>query len=65
MTQTVVQAKTFVKQLDIPAAPPALLGETDAALDFAFDSAKEQAAMVRYNVIAFIKGVAPEQPRTS
>jgi hypothetical protein len=61
MTQTVSQARSFVHQLAIPAAPPALLGGKAAPLDFAFDSAKEQAAVVGSDVVAFIKGITPEQ----
>ena len=65
MTQTVTQARSYVQQLDIPAAPPEVEGEGPASraasVDFGFDSAKEQATVVGSDVVAFIKGITPEQ----
>jgi hypothetical protein len=61
MAQTVLDARTFVQQLDIPAAPPALLGTRSPLPEFVFDTAKEQATVVGSDVIAFTSGITPEQ----
>jgi hypothetical protein len=61
MAQTVTQARSYVQQLNLPAGPPPVLDAAPAALDFAFDSAKEQATVVGSDVVAFVKGITPEQ----
>jgi hypothetical protein len=60
-TQSVSQARTFVQQAELPAPRPEVLGETVATPDFVFEKAKEQAAVVGSDVIAFVKGITPEQ----
>jgi hypothetical protein len=61
MAQSVPQARSYVQQLAIPDAPPALRGEKSAPLDLAFDSAKDQATVVGSDIVAFIKGITAEQ----
>src|SRR4051812_3575923 len=61
MAQTVARAKSFVQQLDLPAPPPALLGAAGETVDFAFETAKTQAAVVGSDVMAFTQGITPEQ----
>jgi hypothetical protein len=63
-TQRVSAAKTFVQQAELPAPPPPeARAETRATTDFVFDKTKEQAAVVGSDVIAFVKGITPEQRR--
>jgi len=61
MAPTVATAKDYVRELAIPEAEPSVLAEKVAAIDFAFDTAREQASVVGSDVIAFVKGITPEQ----
>jgi hypothetical protein len=61
MNQTVEQARTFVGQALLPAPRPALLGANDTPLEFAFKAARDQAAVVGSDVVAFVEGVTEEQ----
>jgi hypothetical protein len=59
-TEKIASARQYVKAAALPEAPPVTLGAR--ALDtFDFDAAKEQATVVGSDVIAFVKGVTPEQ----
>lgn len=60
-TQTVADARAFVQHADLPTPPPATLGGARTASTFDFDAAREQAAVVGSDVIAFVKGITPEQ----
>jgi hypothetical protein len=59
--QTVADARAFVQNAVLPAPPPEVLGPRTTAAGFDFDAAKEQAAVVGSDVIAFVKGITPEQ----
>jgi hypothetical protein len=61
MAQTVEQARSYVEQAALPAPRPALLGPNDEPLDFAFKTAKDQAAVVGSDVVAFVRGITEEQ----
>ncbi len=59
-TADILGARQFVRTAALPAPlPPTARAKPQAAFDF--DSAKEQAAVVGAEVIAFVKGVTPEQ----
>jgi hypothetical protein len=58
--QTVAEARAFVQQADLPAPEPDVVRSRVAA-GFSFDAAKEQAAVVGSDVIAFVRGITPEQ----
>ena len=60
---TVASARAFVSSAELPAVLPSVLADGDAVAmpDFAFDTAKEQAAVVGSDVISFITGITPEQ----
>jgi hypothetical protein len=60
-TQSLAQARAFVQQAELPPAPAETLGPKAAATAFDFDAVKEQAAVVGSDVIAFVKGITPEQ----
>jgi hypothetical protein len=58
--QAIRSALEFVRAAALPAPYPALLeGAPKAGFDF--DAAREQAAVVGSEVIAFVKGITPEQ----
>jgi len=60
-TQTVSRARTFVEQAELPPPPPVDRGPAIAATPFDFDAAREQAAVVGSDVIAFVKGLSATQ----
>ena len=58
--EKIASARQFVKAAALPEAPPVTLGAR--ALDtFDFDAAKGAGHLVGSDVIAFVKGVTPEQ----
>jgi len=61
MNQTPAQARAYVEDLDLPVPRPALLGPNDAPLDFAFKTARDQAAVVGSGVVAFVNGITEQQ----
>lgn len=60
-TRTVAEARSFVRTTDLPEPPRKVHGQPRAASTFDFDAAREQAAVVGSDVIAFVKGITPEQ----
>lgn len=60
-TPSVADARAFVRHADLPdpPAPQRVRAAPASAVDF--DAAKEQAAVVGSDVIAFVKGLTPEQ----
>src|SRR5262245_40127014 len=59
------RAREFVKGVALPDPPPATRkGAKNAVIAYdaiAYDAAREQAAVVGADVVAFVKGVTPEQ----
>lgn len=55
----VEKARAFVKSLALPASPPVMLGAAGSELEF--DAARQDAAVVGSDVVAFVKEVTPEQ----
>lgn len=53
-------ARQYVRNAVLPAAPPPVLGPRTRSA-FAFETAKEQAAVVGSEVIAFVKGITDQQ----
>jgi hypothetical protein len=53
-------ARAFVRGVEVPEPWPAALGEA-AQAGFDFDAARQQAAVVGSDVIAFVKEITPEQ----
>ena len=53
-------ARAFVRGVELPEPWPATLG-TAAEAAFDFDAARQQAAVVGSDVIAFVKEITPEQ----
>jgi hypothetical protein len=53
------RARDFVRTAELPEAPPLRFDVTKAPVDF--NAAKAQATVVGSDVIAFVKGVTPEQ----
>jgi hypothetical protein len=60
-TSEILEARRFVDAAVLPAPPPPTRAAAAAAGAFDFDAAREQAAVVGSDVIAFVKGVTPEQ----
>jgi len=64
---TVESARAYVERAELPAPRPALLGaetgseDAKKVSDFVFDKAKDQASVVGSDVVAFVKGLTPEQ----
>ena len=58
---SVLDARRFVKTAALPAPPPRRRAGAKARAPFDFDAAKEQAAVVGSDVIAFATGITPEQ----
>lgn len=56
----ITEARQFVESVELP-NPPLLHKGIERSLDFNFDSAKNQAAVVGSDVISFVKGVIIEQ----
>jgi hypothetical protein len=53
------RAQAFVRTAELPEAPPLRYDVTKVAIEF--EEAKEQATVVGSDVIAFVKGITPEQ----
>jgi hypothetical protein len=58
--QSVSKARSFVEVAELP-EPPAINFDIPKAAGPALDAGKDQAAVVGREVIAFVKGVTPEQ----
>jgi len=64
--RTVDSARAYVERAKLPEPRPMLLAEAGSAdekavTDFVFDKAKDQATVVGSDVVAFVKGLTPEQ----
>ena len=60
-TQDVAQARSFVRQVTLPAARPKTRGEPAPGGTSPFDAAKQQAAVVGSDVMSFVKKITAEQ----
>jgi len=59
LRDSIIGAQEFVTMVDLPDPPP--LSSRAAKDIFDYDAAKEQALVVGADVIAFVKGITPEQ----
>jgi hypothetical protein len=59
LNDSIIGAKEFVTSVELPDPPPLNLNVSKDIFDY--DTAKQQAVVVGADVIAFVKGVTPEQ----
>lgn len=60
-TPAIAKARSFVQQVQLPAARPETLSVTAPGETSPFDAAKQQAAVVGSDVMSFVKAITPEQ----